>query len=203
VDCTREIYPIYENFRITEVSLPTEVVFSGFRNMNVRVRVICLAVAATSCAGSMCNKQNLYRNERMENKCSCISNTQRMCSATFVMDLGLQMENGDLMILNNFTSTWFNNNNILTERLATHVRALHFTDDMVDDILEGTMNVMAYINDRGGFRIIGWAKRGMIKKPRSSRSTRQSGSEEVRAVSKPGQQQHGGKCRSTIPCCQV
>ena len=155
VDCTREIYPIYGNFRITEVSLPTEVVFSGFRNMSVRVRVICLAVAATSCARSMCNKQNLYRNERMENKCSCISNTQRMCSVTFIMDLGLQMENGDLMILNNFTSTWFNNNYILTERLATHVRASHFTNNMADNILEGTRDVMTYINGRGGFRIIG------------------------------------------------
>ena len=50
------------------------------------------------------------------------------------------------------------------ERLGAHIRASYFSDpDIEDELLSCTRNVMRYINDRGGFRIIGWAKRGMIQ----------------------------------------
>jgi hypothetical protein len=79
VDRRQEIYLIYENFRIREVLLPNEVVFTGFRNNNVTVRLLSCLAKTTQCAGSMCDKQDLYRNGRVESRCSCISNTQRMC----------------------------------------------------------------------------------------------------------------------------
>jgi hypothetical protein len=31
------------------------------------------------------------------------------------------------MLINNFTSTWFVNNYVLTDRLAAHIRASHFS----------------------------------------------------------------------------
>ena len=50
------------------------------------------------------------------------------------------------------------------EKHAAHVRASHFTvDDIEDEVLLSTRQVLRYINARGGFRIIGWAKRGMIR----------------------------------------
>jgi hypothetical protein len=55
------------------------------------------------------------------------------------------------------------NNYVLTDKLAAHIRASHFSQDIKDDILESTRQVFRYINERGGFRIIGWAKRGMIQ----------------------------------------
>jgi hypothetical protein len=164
VDCRREIYPIYGNFRMREVLLPNEVVFTGFRNNNVTVRLLSCSAETTQCAGSMCDKQDLYRNGRMEARCSCISNVQRMCPTTIVMQLQLQMnDNREEMLINNFTSTWFVNNYVLTDKLAAHIRASHFSQDIEDDILESTRQVFQYINKRGGFRIIGWAKRGMIR----------------------------------------
>lgn len=36
-------------------------------------------------------------------------------------------------------------------------------DDKEDEVFESITQVLEYINSRGGFRIIGWAKRGMIR----------------------------------------
>jgi hypothetical protein len=55
------------------------------------------------------------------------------------------------------------NNYVLTDRLAAHIRASHFSQDIENNILDSTRRVFQYINERGGFRIIGWAKRGMIR----------------------------------------
>ena len=60
VDCKREIYPLYVNFRMSEVSLPAEVVYSGFRTNNMPVQVLIIAAVYTLCGGSMCNKKDLY-----------------------------------------------------------------------------------------------------------------------------------------------
>ena len=50
------------------------------------------------------------------------------------------------------------------ERLGAHIRASYFRDpDIEDELYSCTRNVMRFINDRGGFRIIEWAKRGMIQ----------------------------------------
>jgi hypothetical protein len=163
VDCRQEIYPIYGNFRMNKVLLPNEVVYTGFRNNNVMVRLLSCSAETTQCWGSMCNKQDLYRNRRMESRCSCITNIQRMCLTTIVMQLLLQINGGgEEMLINTFTSTWFVNNYVFKDRLAAHVRASHFTQEIEDDILDSARQVFQYINDRGGFRIIGWAKHGMI-----------------------------------------
>jgi hypothetical protein len=147
-----------------EFLLPNEVVFTGFRNNNVMVRLLSCLAKTMQCAGSMCDKQDLYRNGRMESRCLCISNVQRMCLTTIIMQLLLQMNGGtEEMSINNFTSTWFVNNYVFADRLAAHVRASNFSQDIEDDILDSTRRVFKYINERGGFRIIGWAKHGMIK----------------------------------------
>jgi hypothetical protein len=81
-----------------------------------------------------------------------------------IMQLLLQMNGGtEEMSINNFTSTWFVNNYVFMDRLAAHVRASNFSQDIEDNILDSTRQVFKYINERGGFRIIGWAKRGMIQ----------------------------------------
>jgi hypothetical protein len=164
MDCRQEIYPIYGNFRMREVLLPNEVVFTGFRNNNVMVRLLSCSAKTTQCVGSMCNKQDLYRNGKIESRCLRISNVQRMCPTTIVMQLLLQMNGGrEEMLINNFTSTWLVNNYVFMEKLAAHIRASHFSQDIEDDILDSTRRVLQYINKRGGFRIIGRTKRGMIR----------------------------------------
>ena len=78
----------------------------------------------------------------------------------------LRLNNGDEeeMLINDFTSTWFMNNNMFKERLGAHIRASNFSKpDNEDELLNHTRKVMRYINDRGGFRIVGWAKRWMIQ----------------------------------------
>ena len=141
---------------MNEVLLPNEVVFTGFRNNNVNVRLLSCFAKTTQCAGSMCDKQDLYRNGRMEARCSCISNVQRMCPTTIVMQLQLQINGGrEEMLINNFTSTWFMNNYVLMDRLAAHIRASHFSQDIEDDILDSTRRVFQYINKRGGASLDG------------------------------------------------
>ena len=166
VDCRREILPITGNFPTSEVQLPNEIAYSGFRWNGVRLTLLNCAALTTHCGGSMCDKQNLYRADGTMNRaCSCMSNTQRTCATTIVMDLGIRTTTSDDIIeVTNFTSTWFVNNYIFTEKLAAHVKASHFTvDDKEDEVFESITQVLEYINSRGGFRVIGWAKRGMIR----------------------------------------
>ncbi len=51
-----------------EVLLPNEVVVTGFRNNNMNVRLLSCLAETMQCAGSMCDKQDLYRNKRMESR---------------------------------------------------------------------------------------------------------------------------------------
>ncbi len=105
----------------------------------------------------------LYRNGRVEARCSCIVNNQRMSSTTMIFHLRLRIDGQEDMVINNYTSTWFLNNYIFRNRLPLHNRASHFSQDIEDYILLSALQVLSYINDGGGFRIIGWAKRGMIQ----------------------------------------
>jgi hypothetical protein len=131
MDCRQEIYPIHGNFRMNKVLLPNEVVYTGFRNKNVTVRLLSCSAETTQCSGSMCDKQDLYRNGRMESRCSCITNVQRMCLTTIVMQLLLQINGrGEEILINNFTSTWLMNNYVFRNRLAAHVRASHITQEI-------------------------------------------------------------------------
>jgi hypothetical protein len=99
----------------------------------------------------------------MEARCSCISNAQRMCPTTIVLQLNLKIVGQEDLVINDYTSTWF-----VMNRLALHVRASHLSQDMEDNILDITQKVLSYINDRDGFCIIGWAKCGMIQDQGSS-----------------------------------
>ena len=47
VDCKREIYPLYGTFRMTDVPLPVEVVYSGLRTNNMTVQVLSIAAVST------------------------------------------------------------------------------------------------------------------------------------------------------------
>ncbi len=69
------------------------------------------------------------------------------------------------MLINYFTSMWFMHNYMFRERLGgTHIRASYFSNpDIEDELYSCTRKVMRYINDRGGFCIIEWAKRGTIQ----------------------------------------
>jgi hypothetical protein len=105
VDGNQEIYPIYGNFRISKVQLPQDINFSGFRFINVKLSLLSLATITTQCAGSMCDRQNLYRNGRVEARCLCIANNQRMSSTTMVFHLRLRLDGQEDMVINNYTST--------------------------------------------------------------------------------------------------
>ena len=64
-----------------------EVVYSGFRTNNITVQVLSIAAVSTQCEGAMCDKQDLYRKGRIESKCLCIINIQRLCATTIVIQL--------------------------------------------------------------------------------------------------------------------
>jgi hypothetical protein len=85
-----------------------------------------------------------------------------MSATTMVFHLRLHIDGQEDMVINYYTSTWFLNNYIFRNRLPWHVRASHFSQDIEDNILLSARQVLSYINDRGGFRIIGWAKHDMI-----------------------------------------
>jgi len=155
---------LYGNFKMTEIPLPAEVVYSGFRTNNMTVKVLSKAAISTQCGGAMCDKQDLYRNGRMESKCSCITNIQKLCRTTIDMQLRINNAGEEEMLINDFTSTWFMNNYMFRIRLGAHIKASYFSDpDIEDELLNCTRKVMRYINGRGGFRIIRWAKHGMIQ----------------------------------------
>ena len=81
----------------------------------------------------MCDKQDLYRNERMESKCLCISNIQRLCGTTIGMQLPLNNASEEEIMINDFTSTCFMNNYMFKERLGAHIRASYFSDPDIED----------------------------------------------------------------------
>ena len=125
-----------------------------FLNLNRTVPV------KTTCSGFLCDKQRCsdWNGKR---GCGCYHMTQYRTNIAFEHSIYFDTQRGRI-VHNNFSSTKFSllylNDNIPG---AVRISALRMSNAYweIEDAIE---NVVDYVNDNGGWTVVGWYKRGVI-----------------------------------------
>ena len=118
----------------------------------------------SKCSGVFCDRQNCVANNKSSKACGCYSNQNRLSSLVLCYDLLLRYgtDRGKEMNIENFTSLKF------SKLFLDHDLPLSLTCNRLDNTeesfnLEDSIDsVLQYINETGGFTVVGWYKRGEI-----------------------------------------
>ena len=112
----------------------------------------------TTCSGMFCDKQRIHETN---GKCGCYSMLSRRSNIAFVHWIESSIQ-GIQLRMETFSSESFSSL-YLNGRMPNSVRisALQMTDAFFE-ISSAVENVANYVNDNGGWTIIGWYKRGVI-----------------------------------------
>ena len=124
-----------------------------------RLVVRSTAPTQTSCSGLFCDKQRL---KDIRGGCGCFHMINNRSNLAFLHNIRLTgYPNVDITV-NNFSSTKFSLL-YLNQRLPPSVKvsALNMTDEYFD-LLDCITRAIDYINDHGGFTVVGWYRRGII-----------------------------------------
>ena len=130
------------------------------------IHSLSISVEESGCAGLFCDKQRVLEVRRYNQGCCCYSYDARRTN--IIIDHSLEIEHrffqeekGKIHI-ENFSSVQFS---LLyqTSVFSSQIRqtALELTDSYfeIEDCVD---NVIEFINNNGGFNVIGWYKRGNI-----------------------------------------
>ena len=144
-----------------------------YRNCQVTVR--SSTVEETKCAGLFCDKQRIREVLQAKNGCGCYSMQSRRSNLAITHNLIVTNENlGFDEYFPNFSSSKFSNlyqsKPFLSSVKKSHMQMTTQYFAMMDNL----NNCVQYINDNGGFTVVGWYKRGKINDQSMDNDSNQS-----------------------------
>ena len=161
----------YRAFKVvaTELEYPERPIsiegtnITGYINHSASIRVIMVSVTDTNCGGKLCDKQAIKDANIIKDKCACLQALSRNGKPVFVIEVEVQCANGN-SYTTEFISSNFMKEYIFIGDLPEGVRAHQFHEFEVENKLYNCISaVFTYINRHGGgFRVIGWSKRGEV-----------------------------------------
>lgn len=162
---SRPLLVIGSNVEIVERPIVTEGTdMNGFVLYGCQVRVSSFKVYDTPCGGDLCDQQSLVNGGVMARRCACIQMKSRVGIVVISFELIIELTNGTSFTAH-FESKKYNQHYIFNGVLPPGTRA-HALDDfeIEDRIYRAARDAMDYINNNaGGFRVVGWAKRGEVQ----------------------------------------
>lgn len=162
----------------------------AFALTNCEVEVLSTVPEETGCSGHFCDKQRIHEIVQYGQGCGCYSFVNRR--SNIVLDHSIKISHpslDDAIVVENFSSTRFSNL-YLSGPFSTTTRAeTLLLSDTFYDIEEAVDRAIKYINDNGGFTVIGWYKRGQI----NDRSMFVSGTSSTNQNTQPQEQIDNGK----------
>ena len=132
-----------------------------------RLQVFTTTPIATSCRGKLCDKQRVSDWNMIKSKgCGCYSMHANASSMALMHALRASNDRTDESFdMNEFSSTLFSNlyltGPIPPSACCTVLDKAHHVQGI--DLIDCMNNCINYINNHGGFTIIGWYKRGLIE----------------------------------------
>jgi len=126
------------------------------------VEVKSTAVHEYRCSGYLCDRQRVIENGRGQKTCGCYSMNNRMSNVVLVHTVKVYGNNGTELFMNNFSSFRFMSM-YLSKDFSSSVKFNHLnTSAAYYDLQECIDEVVDYINENGGFTVVGWYKCGEI-----------------------------------------
>ena len=158
------IFPVQGNFQFKPRSIMEDSVMTGFLYNDVEIKLCDMLVKDTTCVGRYCDKNRIYRDGNILRKCSCYqSATSRTGKVVVILGMEITLDNGTLIHIQDYCSHWFSETYLFQTPLHQGYRETHFQYGSGDDFYDCAEEVIDYISNNGGWRIIGWAKKGMVE----------------------------------------
>ena len=129
---------------------------------NVQVRVNSTSVQTTKCSGLFCDRQRAVEIERGDRACGCYSMQSRIGNIVIVHNISVIKDGIPDLCVEDFSSLNFSSL-YLKDALPVSVKfnSLDYTPQYLR--LHGCIDdVVQYVNENGGFTVVGWYKRGEI-----------------------------------------
>ena len=150
---------------IKEVSIQEGIgpgVTRSFVLRGATVEVESSAPVQTECSGLFCDKQNINEVLKVKRGCGCYSMKERIANVVMVHDLEIESEDGSVNFKVEFSSAMFDRVFFKTAMPGTvKKKDLDMTEAFFD--LETSIDtIMQKYNVAGGFRVLGWYKKGEI-----------------------------------------
>ena len=135
---------------------------SAFLYNNVQITVDNVRVMSTSCCGIHCDRQRVADWNTAGRGCGCFNNMSRHYNPAIIMTVYFKSSDGQTRIMNEFLSRQFLSfctiDKIPMDVRASQLQATNAAYDLQDSIIE----VTNYINEIGGWTVIGWCRKGII-----------------------------------------
>lgn len=129
---------------------------------NVDVELQSMDVNTTKCSGHFCDRQRAIEIGRNNRACGCYSMPDRQANLVLVHHVTLSKDSEVIVTMKDFSSLQFSKMYMKTPfSSTTRFNNLDFTPAYFS-LQKAADDVVEYINDNGGFTVIGWYKRGEI-----------------------------------------
>ena len=157
------IFPVQGNFRMKPRSIMEDSVMTGFLYNDIQIKLADMLVKDTNCVGRYCDKNRIYRDGNILRKCACYQSVCRTGKVVVILGMEMTLDNGSEIHIQDYCSHWFAETYLFRTPLHQGYRETHFQNDSGDDFYDCAEEVIDYISNNGGWRIIGWAKKGMVE----------------------------------------
>jgi hypothetical protein len=123
------------------------------------IRLHCCAPLNTRCSGLLCDKQRSYELRNSKKGCGCYSMLTRQSNIVVTASFDFEY-NGQTITIDNFCSLQFMRLFLSADLPHSTQRNMLDANSKLDRIYDAMEDVFEYINNNGGFTIIGWYKLG-------------------------------------------
>lgn len=167
------LFAIQGNFNWPKKPVLEDSVMSGFSYNDVQITLYDMIVKDTGCAGRFCDKNRIFRDGKVLGKCACFQHVSRGARVVAALSIDLKLSDGTSFFVQDYCSQWFVDTYLLTSALHQSYRENNFNKNGGRDaFLTSAIEVIDYITNHGGWRILGWAKRGMVDDPNAQQQDR-------------------------------
>ena len=146
---------------------------------HLEISVFSSSPYTTTCSGHLCDKQRSVEVSRDVRTCGCYHMQHRVGNICINHDIGLSKNNKSILVMQDFSSS----------RLTNLYLKNPFDCNVKWNMLDGTemffhlqdciAKVVRFINDNGGFTVIGWYKKGNINDVSTEESDNKIESSEI------------------------
>ena len=135
----------------------------GFIENGCKVEVKSVEVLESVCNGHFCDRQRCVELQKIDKPCGCYFMRGLDSKLSIVHDIEVTCQSsGEKFSMEQFSSLQFSTL-YLTQYFPQDTKRIEFDNtEYLDELYDSIDNVTEYINNNGGFTVIGWYKRGEI-----------------------------------------
>jgi len=161
VENRKYLCPVSNHMKQILPTVPLKTPIAGatsfFSYHKIKIAISCVIISDAKCTGTFCDRQEHLTSTQM---CGCFHTSKYASGGVLTMDVTFSTED-ETHIVQDFrslrTSNLFLEDNSVWDRLG---KISHVDSDADDFIREACKNFVTYVNDNGGWTLLGWLRTG-------------------------------------------